>query len=120
MAAHITKAIQSCGRVVVDCSSCNIRDVESLLTVQQPHRVHTQYLFLPFCDQAYAKFPNQVITYGQLQLPMNPLKLQSAAAAVADQITRNMVLPEAPMLGAAPDGTIIKTMAGVTLQLVVK
>lgn len=71
------------------------------------------------------KFPGQVQQYGQLQLSAQQLGLgklgvAAAAGAAADQITRNMMLPEAPLMMSAPNGTVIKTMGGVTLTLIIK
>lgn len=67
--------------------------------------------------QAYKKFPGQAATYGQLKLPLLPLDMKIAAFAVGDQIARNMMLPEAPLMMSAPNGTLIKTMGGVDLYL---
>lgn len=51
---------------------------------------------------------------------LNPVKAKLVGWALYDQLTRNMMLPHAPLLMEAANGTIVTTQDGLNLTLVVK
>ncbi|KAF8069488.1 PLR1 [Scenedesmus sp. PABB004] len=78
-------------------------------------------MMLVAAPEAYKKLPEQIKTVGGLPgMPINPLKAHVVGAAVIDQLTHNMMLPRAPLLMNATNGTTVKTLGGVELTLVVK
>ena len=89
----------------------------SFRAIHNPSSCHSVTRRFP---QAYKKIPGQIKQYGELKLPLSPVKGKLVAWAVCDQIARNMMLLEAPLMSKAPDGTVVETMAGVKLTLVTK
>lgn len=54
------------------------------------------------------------------KLLKNPITSKIVAVALYDQLTSNMILPNAPMIGNATNGTIYKTSHDTELTLLVK
>jgi hypothetical protein len=74
--------------------------------------------------QAYKKLGQDMSQYAGLpllpKLLKNPLTAKIAAMAVYDQLASNMILPNAPMIGNATNGTVFMTSHDVKLTLLVK
>uniref|UniRef100_A0A383V3I0 Uncharacterized protein n=1 Tax=Tetradesmus obliquus TaxID=3088 RepID=A0A383V3I0_TETOB len=73
---------------------------------------------------AYKKLAHDIAQYAGLpmlpKLLKNPITSKIVAVALYDQLTSNMILPNAPMIGNATNGTIYKTSHDTELTLLVK